>query len=160
MKLTFERKLPIILFFVFLMLTATGLLFYQRTDSLQQALSRQQHSQEVVSTLDDALAMAVASESEQRGFIVTGNTTYLDRFERRKRLVNDDLARLRALAADSPPHILPPLQGSRKRSLIFGRSPNPRSRVENRVGTRPGSKKRHCSARRRDSKRCVFRSRE
>jgi signal transduction histidine kinase len=105
MKLTFERKLPIILFFVFLMLTATGLLFYQRTDSLQQALSRQRHSQEVVSTLDDALAMAVASESEQRGFIVTGNTTYLDRFERRKRLVNDDLARLRALEADSPPHL-------------------------------------------------------
>src|SRR5690606_16727911 len=102
MKLTFERKLPITLFFVFLMLTAVGLLFYQNTDSLQQALERQRHSQEVVATLDDLLARTVASEAEQRAFVVAGTSAFLDRFQRSKRLVNEDIARLRALGANAP----------------------------------------------------------
>ena len=105
MKLTFERKLPITLFFVFLMLTAVGRLFYQNTDSLQQALERLRHSQQVVATLDDVLARTVASEAEQRGFVVSGNSTYLDRFERTKRLVNEDIARLRGLEANAPVHV-------------------------------------------------------
>ncbi|HVQ57092.1 MAG TPA: hypothetical protein VMS29_10080, partial [Pyrinomonadaceae bacterium] len=56
MLLTFERKLPIILFFVFLMLTTVGVVFYQTTSSLQAAIDQQKRSQDVVSRVDDTIA--------------------------------------------------------------------------------------------------------
>ncbi len=97
MPLTFERKLPIILFFVFLMLTTIGVVFYQNTISLQDAMAWQRHSQEVVSKVDETVALAFEIQSAMTNFLPTSNETYLDPFERAKPKIRQNIERLRIL---------------------------------------------------------------
>lgn len=91
-----------ILTFVFLMLAIIGFAFYQNTVSLQQALIWEKQVQQTSVKLENTLTQMLDAEAEMRGFIVTGNSTYLDNYERRKNAVNTNLADLRSLFANSP----------------------------------------------------------
>lgn len=101
MKLTFERKLPLVLFFVFLMLVSVGFLSYQYTVSLQEAVRRERHTQDVLVRIDKTLTDILDSNSFVEGFVQTGNSTYEDRFDARRRLATENLAELRSLNAES-----------------------------------------------------------
>lgn len=102
MSLTFERKLPIILSVVFLILTLVGFFSYQSTVSLQEAIEWQTEARDVLATLDDTLTVVLESESGMRGFILTGNETYLENYERGKQRVKANLAQLRTQTGDDP----------------------------------------------------------
>lgn len=101
MPLTFERKLPIILFFVFLMLTTVGVLFYQNTMSAQDAMTLQKQSQDVISRVDDLLTSVFISHSALYNFMSVTNDTYLDPFERAKPRMRQDIEGLRTLLANN-----------------------------------------------------------
>lgn len=102
MSLTFERKLPIILSVVFLILTVVGFISYQSTVSLQEAIEWQTKAREVLVALDDTLTVAIESENGMRGFILTGNETYLETYERGKQRITRNIAQLRRLTGDDP----------------------------------------------------------
>src|SRR5688572_27212162 len=102
MRLTFERKLPIILFFVFLMLTIVGVVFYQTTSSLQTAIEQQKSSQEVVSRVDDTIAAAFEIQMALNSFLLVGNSTYLDPVDPARQRIRGNLERLRSLKAGDP----------------------------------------------------------
>lgn len=97
MSLTFERKLPIILFFVFLLLTTVGFVFYQNTQSIQEAITWEKHAKDVVSKLDETMALSMEMQSGMTGFLVTGNNTYLDPFNRAKPKIDQNIEQLRRL---------------------------------------------------------------
>lgn len=99
MSLTFERKLPIILFFVFLMLTTIGIVFYQNTVSVQEAIEWQKHSQEVLEKLDDTIAYALEVQPAVTAFNVLGIDNYLDPMNRAKTRVSQNIDMLRVLTA-------------------------------------------------------------
>ncbi len=99
MSLTFERKLPIILFFVFLMLTTIGFVFYQNTVSIQQAITWEKHAQEVMQRLDETLALSLEIQPATTGFLLTSNDTYLEPFNRAKPKVAQNIAQIRTLTA-------------------------------------------------------------
>src|SRR5687768_2244682 len=99
MRLTFERKLPIILFFVFLMLTIVGVVFYQTTSSLKTAIEQQKSSQEVVSRVDDTIAAAFEIQMALNSFLLVGNSTYLDPVDPARQRIRGNLERLRTLTA-------------------------------------------------------------
>ncbi|MEO7675014.1 MAG: ATP-binding protein [Pyrinomonadaceae bacterium] len=100
MALTFERKLPIILFFVFLMLTTIGFVFYQNTQSMQEAIAWEKHTKDISFRLDDTTAMALEMQNAMTGFILTGNDTYLDPFNRAKPKVDQNIEQLRRLTVN------------------------------------------------------------
>ena len=102
MSLTFERKLPIILFFVFLMLTTIGFVFYQSSVSTQRALDWEKHAVDVMKTLDETVALSMDVQTAVFGFIYTGNETYLDPLNRGKPKISQNIGRLRQLFADQP----------------------------------------------------------
>lgn len=102
MSLTFERKLPIILFFVFLMLTTVGVVFYQNTISAADTLNRQRLSQEVVSRVDETVAFSFETHTALNNFMYVGNNTYLDPIERAKPKIRQNMDRLRVLTANRP----------------------------------------------------------
>lgn len=102
MKLTFERKLPIVLFFVFLMMAAVGFVFYQNTVSLQEALEWEKKAQGVIFYLENTMAVALDAEAEARAFVETGNSTYVDLYNKAKLKADSNLASLRTLIADDP----------------------------------------------------------
>src|SRR5688500_6660061 len=101
MSLTFERKLPIILFFVFLMMTTIGFLFYQNTVSTQQALTWQREAREMAQMLDETIALSLDIQTAINNFFYVGNSTYLEPLNRAKPKINQNLARLRQLTADN-----------------------------------------------------------
>jgi len=102
MRLTFERKLPIILFFVFLMLTTVGVVFYQTTWSLQAAIDQQKKSQDIISKVDETLAAAFEIQMALNSFMLVGNATYLDPVQRARQRIRTDVETLRALTGENP----------------------------------------------------------
>jgi signal transduction histidine kinase len=102
MPLTIERKLPLILFFVIVVMTILGVAFYRYTASLQDAVSLEKRTQTVVSKLDDTLRLTLDVESALSGFVITGNDSYLEPYQRAKTKIPQNLAQLRATAADAP----------------------------------------------------------
>jgi signal transduction histidine kinase len=102
MKLTFERKLPIVLFFVFLTLVSVGFVSYQYTVSLKEAVQRKSEAQNVVSLIDRTLTNLLDADSYVQGFYFTGNSTYGDRFEERRRQTGSALKELELLTSANP----------------------------------------------------------
>jgi signal transduction histidine kinase len=105
MALKFERKLPIVMAFVFLMLAAIGFVFYQSTVSAQEALRWQRHSQDVIYRLDEILYLTLDSEAAVRGFVTVGSDTYLEPHRAAERRIKEDLSYLRQRFNNYAPQI-------------------------------------------------------
>lgn len=102
MSLTFERKLPTILLFVFLMLTTIGVVFYLGSVSLQDTIENQRRAKDFVSIVDNTVEFAFEANSVLFNFVLTSNDSYLDPFERGKPKIRQNIEKLRTLAADRP----------------------------------------------------------
>jgi len=95
MTLTIERKLPLILFFVVVVLTALGFVFYQYTTSLQDAMDHEKRTHNVVVRLDETLRLTLDVEGAMNGFVITGNDTYLEPYQKAKVRLPAAIAELR-----------------------------------------------------------------
>ncbi|HEY2867710.1 MAG TPA: ATP-binding protein [Pyrinomonadaceae bacterium] len=99
MSLSFERKLPLILTFVFFMLTTVGIFFYQNTLSIREELRWQSDTRDVIVLLDRVFTNSIDSDSAALGLILTSNETYLQPPAAGSQQ-SDDLARLQVLLSD------------------------------------------------------------
>jgi signal transduction histidine kinase len=102
MSLKFERKLPAILFAVFVAITAIGFAFYQNTVSVQEAVEMERQTQRIISVLDETQNLAVAVDTSTTNFIITNNDSYLAGFERGKRIIPQNIAEIRNLLSADP----------------------------------------------------------
>ena len=100
MSFTFERKLPIVLTFVFFMLTTVGLFSYQSTISLREEQQRQSRAHKVLDRLDSVLTSSVDSDNAVMAFVVTGDSSYLDSATAADRRTAEDMSQLDALTAE------------------------------------------------------------
>jgi len=100
MPIPIERKLPIILSFVFLMLAAIGFLVYRNSVSYREARDRAGRSQAVIANLDDVVTYIADIETATTGFVTTGNDTYLEPANNAKAGIKKNLTELRSLLAD------------------------------------------------------------
>lgn len=100
-----ERKLPIILFFVLLIMVAIGYLSYRNTGELKAAVTAEKHTQQVVLNLDEALLAMVDIETGMRGFFVSADESLLEPYKRGREKLPDNIKRLRALLQDNPDQI-------------------------------------------------------
>ena len=78
MPKTREQFLPIILSFVFLLLSVIGFFSYRSSLSYQEAVRSQKESRDTLLNLDETLTLAVDMQTGMTGFVVNGNETYLD----------------------------------------------------------------------------------
>ena len=102
MPLTIERKLPLILFFVVIVLTVLGFALYEYTASLQDAVDIEKTTQNTVSKLDEMLRLTLDVDSAVSGFIVTGNDSYLTPYDSAKPKIQQNVEQLRAMMTDTP----------------------------------------------------------
>ncbi|MEP7149491.1 MAG: ATP-binding protein [Acidobacteriota bacterium] len=102
MSLTIERKLPLILFFVVIVLTVLGFALYAYTTSLQDAVDIQKRTQNRIAKLDEILRLTLDIDSSVSSFIITGNDSYLGPFETSKPKIQQSIARLRSTMTDTP----------------------------------------------------------
>jgi signal transduction histidine kinase len=97
MAATFDRKLPFLLLFVFIVLTAVGFVFYRNASSMQGALEFEKRSTEVFADLDSINTSLMAIDNGMKGFVITGNPTYLDSLGSLRQNIAASLANLRRL---------------------------------------------------------------
>jgi signal transduction histidine kinase len=102
MSLTFERKLPIILTFVFFMLTIVGLFSYRSALSHREEVTWQRQTRDVIVRLDRVFTNSVDADSASMGFILTSNVSYLDLNSHGAAQIAEDLAQLQTLLKDDP----------------------------------------------------------
>lgn len=104
MPWSLEKKLPVFLIIVSLMLAAIGFLSFKSTESLESAVGWQKHTQEVLLKLDELMIAIVDVETSSRGFVIAGRESFLDPYNsgmtRSRRALED----LRALTGDNPNH--------------------------------------------------------
>lgn len=77
---------------------SAGLAGVRQVYSTNEAVS---HTFEVKANLEQLLARLLNAETGGRGFIITGDVSYLDPYDRARALIESDIARLRALTADN-----------------------------------------------------------
>ena len=97
-----ERKLPIILFFVLLIMVAIGYLSYSNTGQLKAAVAAEKHTQEVIINLDETLLSMVDIETGMRGFFFNGDEELLEPYTTRQGKAAGESGNLRVLLKDDP----------------------------------------------------------
>jgi signal transduction histidine kinase len=102
MALRTEQKLPIILFVVFLTLSAVGFLFFQSTASFQEAIAWQRSANDAITRADQIANICGNLDRSVFGFAVTGVDTYIDRNARERLILQQNISSLRQSAADDP----------------------------------------------------------
>jgi signal transduction histidine kinase len=85
-----------------ILLGANALVFHSNTQTLLDQEHEVAHTQEVLANVNGTLATITAAESAQRGYILTGDSSYLQAYTAAARAVSPDIARLRRLVADNP----------------------------------------------------------
>jgi signal transduction histidine kinase len=102
MSLTFERKLPIVLFLVFLTLSTIGFFIYQNTVSVQEAIKWEKQTQEVLSILDETTSLSLDVHQAMTSFVILGIDRYLEPLNRATPKISQNIARLRQLVNSNP----------------------------------------------------------
>ncbi len=101
MPLSIEKKIPILLLLVLLMLAAIGYFAFQSTRSLQDAVKWQKNTQDVINKLDAVLVAAVDVETSARGFVISGTDNFLEPFKTGKNKSIKSLGDLQSLTSDN-----------------------------------------------------------
>ncbi|HTK38217.1 MAG TPA: ATP-binding protein [Pyrinomonadaceae bacterium] len=100
MPRTREQFLPIILSFVFLLLSVIGFFSYRSSLSYQEAVQSQKESRDTLLNLDETLTLALEMGTGVTRMVINGSETHLEQYERGKREIKQKLANLHALTAD------------------------------------------------------------
>ncbi len=101
MNKAFERKLPIGIAVVVVIILANTALSYRNTVELYAAAERVAHSERVQAALEQVLTSASEAETGQRGYIITGNERYLEPFKAAERRIDAEVSRLAQLTRDN-----------------------------------------------------------
>ncbi|MDQ3712316.1 MAG: CHASE3 domain-containing protein [Acidobacteriota bacterium] len=102
MKLALEKQIYLAFIIALLLLLTLGFLGYRSANSLNEALKWEKHTQEVFLRLDDALTLAIDAETGGRGFVITGNESFLKPYQNASLKFRENFARLRTLIANNP----------------------------------------------------------
>ncbi len=102
MKLALERQIQLVFIIALLVLLLLGYFAYRSANSMTEALSWEKHTQDVLLKLDGTLILAMDVENGGRGFVVTGNETYLEPFNQSEQKIEQNLTELRRLVSDNP----------------------------------------------------------
>jgi PAS domain S-box-containing protein len=96
-----ERKVRLGFGFALACLIVVAVVSYLSIVRLSENTARVEHTHEVLSNLDLLLAAATDSETAERGYVITGDESYLEPYRQAAAVVDDHIKRLRALMTDN-----------------------------------------------------------
>jgi methyl-accepting chemotaxis protein len=99
---TFGRKIALGFGLSLLILLVVGAAAYRSTDVLIENNAKVAHSHLVLEGLSQLLSIMKDAETGQRGFVITGNDSYLEPYEEALGAVGKSVATLRSLVGDEP----------------------------------------------------------
>ncbi|MDB6090388.1 MAG: hybrid sensor histidine kinase/response regulator [Gammaproteobacteria bacterium] len=83
-------------------LAVVGVVSYLSVVRLNENAAWVAHTQEVITRLESILAAATDSETAERGYVITGDESYLEPYRQSATLVDEQARRLLGLTADNP----------------------------------------------------------
>ena len=102
MKITLERQIYLAFIFAMILLSILGFFAYRSINSLNEAIRWKKHTQEVLLQLDETLTLVIDAETGGRGFVITGNESFLEPYTQTKLKIDGILAELRGMLTDNP----------------------------------------------------------
>lgn len=100
--LTFGRRIAIGFAITTLLLLAIGVISYLSIVSLESTSISVTHTHQVLDRIASALSAMQGAETGARGFVITGDESYLDPYLSGTSAVDDLVAELRSLTSDNP----------------------------------------------------------
>ncbi len=100
MKLALERQIYLAFIFALILLLLLGYFGYRSANSVSEALSLENHTQEVYLQLDDVIKVTLDAETSERGFVLTGRDYFLEPYNQAEQTIVEKLSTLRRLVAD------------------------------------------------------------
>jgi PAS domain S-box-containing protein len=97
-----ERKVRLGFGVALTCLGVIGVVSYLSVVRLNENAAWVEHTHEVLSRLELLLAAVTDSETAERGYVITGDETYLEPYRRSAAIVDSQATRLRELTADNP----------------------------------------------------------
>jgi len=98
----FDRRILFIIILVAGLLIGDGWLVYRNIRQLHSDTTLVTHNQTVISTLHHLSVLVTATEIAQRGYLITGELSYLDPYKDNISKIGDDLNEIERLTADNP----------------------------------------------------------
>lgn len=102
MKVSIGNKLVFGFVFAVLLLLGVTLLYYRTTTNLIATESWVAHTHDVIASLESGLAILTDAETQQRGYLLTGDEHFLKDCQTSQAKVSGWLDHIRALTADNP----------------------------------------------------------
>ncbi|HEY2393381.1 MAG TPA: CHASE3 domain-containing protein [Candidatus Angelobacter sp.] len=99
---TFGRKIAAGFALSFLLLVVIGAVAYRSTSSLTKTSYLVTHTHEVLEHITDLLSLLNEAETGQRGYVITGDETFLEPYQNALSGIPKVMKELRALTADNP----------------------------------------------------------
>src|SRR5258707_15772476 len=102
MKLTLEKRILAGFIICSLILLVVAVISFKNSEKFIDTNQWVNHTHEVLYQLDQVLVNAVDAETGERGFIITGNESYLEPFNDAKSKLSQNIAKTKALTIDNP----------------------------------------------------------
>ncbi len=117
-----ERQIPVGFVLAVVIIVVIGVLSSLNIQASIETSQLVTHTREVLQQLEDTQITLLDTETNVRGYYISGNEAYLPPYQAAVRLITDRLARLRALTADNPTQLatldkLDPLIATRLQQL-------------------------------------------
>jgi PAS domain S-box-containing protein len=100
--LTTERKILAGFVFALFTLAVIAIASLSSATRLSRDAERTRSAQEIIASLNLVLSLATDVETAQRGYIITGDESYLEPHSRAEQSIMSEIERLRRLSADDP----------------------------------------------------------
>src|SRR5713101_3192165 len=104
MKWSIGRKIGSGFGLALVVLVIVGAVAYDSTTKLIDSAEWVRHTHEVLNGADNTLSSLKDAETGQRGYLITGEESYLEPYQGSRELVDQELKRLRELTSDNPVH--------------------------------------------------------
>jgi PAS domain S-box-containing protein len=102
MKVSIGNKLALGFVFAVTLLLGVSLLYYRTTTNLIATENWVAHTHDVIASLESGLAILTDAETQQRGYLLTGDGRFLKDCQNAQAQVGGWLNRIRTLTADNP----------------------------------------------------------
>ncbi len=102
MSQTFDRSVVIGLILLVVLLVGSALFDFRNTRQLNEDASRVARTDEVLERMSNALQILVDAETNGRGYLVTGQESYLQSYKAAAKQLNDRIAALQKETAGTP----------------------------------------------------------
>ncbi|MGZ9275408.1 MAG: CHASE3 domain-containing protein, partial [Nitrospira sp.] len=102
MHLSLERKTEIAIALMLVLLLGIGFVAYRSSTEFIASSTQVVHSREVRGSLQRILSLVEEIETGQRGYIITGESSFLEPYQRATDKIQERLAHVKTLTAHEP----------------------------------------------------------